>query len=146
MIRVAEQTACDQPMVSVALITYNHEQFIAQAIESVLMQETGRHAANRASVYRKISQRDPRPPAGNKPGHGQELRSGAAGLPGKIHCLAGRGRLLADAAKIAKAGGLNGGKPPLFDVWDQDPIRYDFKRWRRKRCRSAGTGRAQAGI
>ncbi len=40
MIRVAEQTACDQPMVSVALITYNHEQFIAQAIESVLMQET----------------------------------------------------------------------------------------------------------
>lgn len=40
MIRVAEQTACDQPTVSVAVITYNHEQFIAQAIESVLMQET----------------------------------------------------------------------------------------------------------
>jgi glycosyltransferase involved in cell wall biosynthesis len=40
VIRVAEQTACDQPMVSVAVITYNHEQFIAQAIESVLMQET----------------------------------------------------------------------------------------------------------
>jgi glycosyltransferase involved in cell wall biosynthesis len=40
MIRVAEQTACDQPTVSVAVITYNHEQFIGQAIESVLMQET----------------------------------------------------------------------------------------------------------
>ena len=40
MIRVAEQTTCDQPTVSVALITYNHERFIAQAIESVLMQET----------------------------------------------------------------------------------------------------------
>jgi glycosyltransferase involved in cell wall biosynthesis len=40
MIRVAEQTACDQPTVSVAVITYNHEQFIAQAIESVLIQET----------------------------------------------------------------------------------------------------------
>ncbi|MGC2352981.1 MAG: glycosyltransferase [Candidatus Udaeobacter sp.] len=40
MIRVAEQSACDQPTVSVAMITYNHEQFIAQAIESVLMQET----------------------------------------------------------------------------------------------------------
>jgi glycosyltransferase involved in cell wall biosynthesis len=40
MIRVAKQTACDQPTVSVAVITYNHEQFIAQAIESVLMQET----------------------------------------------------------------------------------------------------------
>jgi glycosyltransferase involved in cell wall biosynthesis len=40
MIRVAEQTACDQPTVSVAMITYNHEQVIAQAIESVLMQET----------------------------------------------------------------------------------------------------------
>jgi glycosyltransferase involved in cell wall biosynthesis len=40
MIRLAEQTSCDQPMVSVAMITYNHEQFIAQAIESVLMQET----------------------------------------------------------------------------------------------------------
>jgi hypothetical protein len=40
MIRVAEQTGCDQPTVSVAVITYNHEQFIAQAIESVLMQET----------------------------------------------------------------------------------------------------------
>jgi glycosyltransferase involved in cell wall biosynthesis len=40
MIRVAEQTACDQPTVSVAVITYNHEQFIAKAIESVLMQET----------------------------------------------------------------------------------------------------------
>jgi glycosyltransferase involved in cell wall biosynthesis len=39
MIRVAEQTACDQSMVSVAVITYNHEQFIAQAIESVLMQQ-----------------------------------------------------------------------------------------------------------
>lgn len=40
MTRVAEQTACDHPTVSVAVITYNHEQFIAQAIESVLMQET----------------------------------------------------------------------------------------------------------
>lgn len=40
MIRVAEQTAGDEPTVSVAVITYNHEQFIAQAIESVLMQET----------------------------------------------------------------------------------------------------------
>ncbi len=40
MIRVAEQTTCDQPTVSVAVITYNHEPFIAQAIESVLMQET----------------------------------------------------------------------------------------------------------
>ena len=39
MIRVAEQTASDQPTVSVAVITYNHERFIAQAIESVLMQE-----------------------------------------------------------------------------------------------------------
>ena len=40
MIRVAEQTSCDQPTVSVAVITYNHETFIVQAIESVLMQET----------------------------------------------------------------------------------------------------------
>ena len=40
MIRVAGQTACDQPTVSVAMIAYNREQFIAQAIESVLMQET----------------------------------------------------------------------------------------------------------
>ena len=40
MIRVADQITCDQPVVSVAVITYNHERFIAQAIESVLMQET----------------------------------------------------------------------------------------------------------
>jgi glycosyltransferase involved in cell wall biosynthesis len=40
MTRVAEQTACHQPTVSVAVITYNHEEFIAQGIESVLMQET----------------------------------------------------------------------------------------------------------
>jgi glycosyltransferase involved in cell wall biosynthesis len=40
MICVAEQTGCDQPAVSVAMIAYNCEQFIAQAIESVLMQET----------------------------------------------------------------------------------------------------------
>ena len=40
MNRVAEQTACDNPTVSVAVITYNHEPFISQAIESVLMQET----------------------------------------------------------------------------------------------------------
>ena len=40
MIRVAEQTAFDRPTVSVAVITYNHEKFIGQAIESVLMQET----------------------------------------------------------------------------------------------------------
>jgi len=40
MIRVAQQIACDQPTVSAAMIAYNREQFIAQAIESVLMQET----------------------------------------------------------------------------------------------------------
>ncbi|HEY2681202.1 MAG TPA: glycosyltransferase family 2 protein [Candidatus Udaeobacter sp.] len=40
MMRVAEQNASDRPTISVAVITYNHEQFIAQAIESVLMQET----------------------------------------------------------------------------------------------------------
>lgn len=40
MPRVAEQTSCENPTVSVAIITYNHEKFIAQAIESVLMQET----------------------------------------------------------------------------------------------------------
>ena len=40
MIPVAEQTACDQPTVSVAMTAYNREQFIARAIESVLMQET----------------------------------------------------------------------------------------------------------
>ena len=38
--RVAEQTACDQPAVSVAMNAYNCEHFVAQAIESVLMQET----------------------------------------------------------------------------------------------------------
>lgn len=40
MPRVSEQTSCENPKVSVAMITYNHEKFIAQAIESVLMQET----------------------------------------------------------------------------------------------------------
>jgi glycosyltransferase involved in cell wall biosynthesis len=40
VIRVAEQTACDQPTVSVAITAYNREKFIAQAIKSVLMQET----------------------------------------------------------------------------------------------------------
>src|SRR5215471_15174857 len=40
MIRVAQQIACDQPTVSVAMVAYNRELFIAQAIESVLMQET----------------------------------------------------------------------------------------------------------
>src|SRR5881398_3518635 len=39
MIRVAEQTGCDQPTVSVVMIAYNREPLIAQAIESVLMQE-----------------------------------------------------------------------------------------------------------
>ena len=36
---VREQTACHDPKVSVAMITYNHEGYIAQAIESVLMQQ-----------------------------------------------------------------------------------------------------------
>ena len=40
MPRVSEQTSCENPTVSVHMITYNHEKFIAQAIESVLMQET----------------------------------------------------------------------------------------------------------
>lgn len=40
MPRVSEQVSCDNPKVSVVMITYNHEKFIAQAIESVLMQET----------------------------------------------------------------------------------------------------------
>ena len=37
---VSAQTSCDQPKVSVAMLAYNHERFIMQAIESVLMQET----------------------------------------------------------------------------------------------------------
>jgi hypothetical protein len=37
--RVAEQAAGLRPRVSVAVITYNHERFIAQAIEGVLNQE-----------------------------------------------------------------------------------------------------------
>jgi len=40
MPRVSNQSLCDKAKVSVAMITYNHENFIAQAIESVLMQET----------------------------------------------------------------------------------------------------------
>jgi len=40
MHRLSEQTSSANPKVSVAMITYNHERFIAQAIESVLMQET----------------------------------------------------------------------------------------------------------
>jgi glycosyltransferase involved in cell wall biosynthesis len=40
MPRVSEQSACGNPRVSVHLVTYNHERFISQAIESVLMQET----------------------------------------------------------------------------------------------------------
>ena len=35
------QTKQTAPVVSVAMITYNHENFIGEAIESVLMQETG---------------------------------------------------------------------------------------------------------
>ena len=40
MPRVAEQPSHENPRVSVDMITYNHEKFIVQAIESVLMQET----------------------------------------------------------------------------------------------------------
>lgn len=36
----AEQNAMQSPLVSVCLITFNHEAYIAQAIESVLQQET----------------------------------------------------------------------------------------------------------
>jgi len=39
MPRVSEQSSRENPMVSVAMITYNHEKFITKAIESVLMQE-----------------------------------------------------------------------------------------------------------
>lgn len=38
--RLSAQERCVRPKVSVAMITYNHEPFIAEAIESVLMQET----------------------------------------------------------------------------------------------------------
>jgi glycosyltransferase involved in cell wall biosynthesis len=37
---VRDQLSCENPIVSVVMITYNHERFIAQAVESVLMQET----------------------------------------------------------------------------------------------------------
>ena len=37
---VRDQNSCENPLVSVVMITYNHEKFIAQAIEGVLMQET----------------------------------------------------------------------------------------------------------
>jgi hypothetical protein len=39
MRQASEQISASQPKVSVAMITYNHGPFIAQAIESVLMQE-----------------------------------------------------------------------------------------------------------
>src|ERR1700690_3713915 len=35
---LSQQTQCNLPKVSVAMVTYNHEKYIAQAIESVLMQ------------------------------------------------------------------------------------------------------------
>ena len=41
MPRASEQISCEDPKVSVIMVTYNHEKFVAQAIESVLMQETG---------------------------------------------------------------------------------------------------------
>jgi hypothetical protein len=37
---VRDQLSCQNPMVSVVMITYNHEAFVAKAIDSVLMQET----------------------------------------------------------------------------------------------------------
>ena len=40
MPRVSEQSCCENPKVSVHMITYNHVKLIAQAIVSVLMQET----------------------------------------------------------------------------------------------------------
>jgi glycosyltransferase involved in cell wall biosynthesis len=40
MPRISEQISCENPKVSVHMITYNHEKFIAQAIESVLVQKT----------------------------------------------------------------------------------------------------------
>jgi glycosyltransferase involved in cell wall biosynthesis len=40
MVQISNQKSHDNPLVSVACITYNHEKFIAQAIESVLMQVT----------------------------------------------------------------------------------------------------------
>jgi glycosyltransferase involved in cell wall biosynthesis len=40
MVQISKQKSHDNPLVSVACITYNHEKFIAQAIESVLMQVT----------------------------------------------------------------------------------------------------------
>jgi hypothetical protein len=39
MRKVSEQIVCAHPRVSVAVVAYNHEQFIAQAIEGVLAQE-----------------------------------------------------------------------------------------------------------
>ena len=39
MLRVSEQIKCESPIISVAMITYNHESYITQAIESVLMQQ-----------------------------------------------------------------------------------------------------------
>ena len=41
MPRVSDQVSCQNPKVSVVMITYNHEKFLGQAIEGVLMQETG---------------------------------------------------------------------------------------------------------
>ena len=38
--KLADQTDCVQPKVSVHMITYNHAAYIAQAVESVMMQET----------------------------------------------------------------------------------------------------------
>lgn len=38
--RIIESSLSEIPMVSVAMVTYNHQDFIGEAIESVLMQET----------------------------------------------------------------------------------------------------------
>ena len=37
---VRHQVSCEQPLVSVVVITYNHKKFIREAIDGVLMQET----------------------------------------------------------------------------------------------------------
>ncbi len=121
-------TNCSRPVASIVCLTFNHRDYIGQAIDGFLRQQTDFpsrssstttprrwHPGNPPGLRAPLPPADPPDPAKGKPVQpGQALwHAGVPARPRRLHRLLRRRRLLERSAQAAAAGGLPGEQPGL---------------------------------